>query len=516
VGKNKLISRRLDQVAKNSIFLLIGLVFSNIISYVYRLIIARHFGPEQYGLFSLALMIAGFLVAFTSLGLTDGILRFIPVFNAKKQYYKSKYLIKISVNLILIINIGAGILLYLFSEIIANNLFGEPLLVVPLKMFGLLVPVWTLSNLILSFILSFERGAWHSLLNNVVPIFSRTLILIVLVLFSFGPYSIFISYIASYVILLISSIIIYKKTVKIPKIKNEVSKNEKINILKRIISYSWPLIFVALLTKIYYWTDSLMIGYYLDASEVGIYNAATPIALILTIAPTLFLQLFIPIITKEYASNRKEVVKQISQQIGKWIFIINLPIFLFIIVYPNAIINVLFGQEYISAGNALRVLSIGALISCMGMVSERLILMKGKSRIILYNVVFTSILNLVLNIYLIPKYGIIGAATSTTISWMVVSILLIIEGKKFVYILPFRRKMFDITIISLVPFLGLTMIKNIIPYSLVNLIILSISFMIIYLFIIFFTGCFDRYDIQTINTLKNKVMNIRLKNKDRN
>ena len=56
-------------------------------------------------------------------------------------------------------------------------------------------------------------------------------------------------------------------------------------------------------SSVFYWTDSLVIGFFKTTVEVGIYNAAIPLAALLTLAPELFIQLLFPIITKEYAKK---------------------------------------------------------------------------------------------------------------------------------------------------------------------------------------------------------------------
>ena len=54
----KEIDKGLKLIAKSSVIIFIGLIFSKIFTYAYRIIIARHFGPETYGLFSLAMIVS--------------------------------------------------------------------------------------------------------------------------------------------------------------------------------------------------------------------------------------------------------------------------------------------------------------------------------------------------------------------------------------------------------------------------------------------------------------------------
>jgi len=88
------VDNSLKLIAKTSFIVFIGVVLSKVLAYVYRIIIARQFGPEMYGVFSLAIMIGGWFAAFSALGLSDGISRFIPIYRGKKEVEKIRYIFR--------------------------------------------------------------------------------------------------------------------------------------------------------------------------------------------------------------------------------------------------------------------------------------------------------------------------------------------------------------------------------------------------------------------------------------
>ena len=77
------IDKSLKLIAKSSIIILCGIFISKLLTYIYRIIIARTFGPEIYGVFSLILMIVGILTPIINLGLNEGLLRFISLSRGK-------------------------------------------------------------------------------------------------------------------------------------------------------------------------------------------------------------------------------------------------------------------------------------------------------------------------------------------------------------------------------------------------------------------------------------------------
>ena len=74
------LNESLNFIAKSSIFIFIALFLSKLLAYAYKILIARYLGPEIYGIFSLSIIIFSWVLVFSSLGLTDGIVRFISIY----------------------------------------------------------------------------------------------------------------------------------------------------------------------------------------------------------------------------------------------------------------------------------------------------------------------------------------------------------------------------------------------------------------------------------------------------
>jgi stage V sporulation protein B len=113
--KNEL-HHNLSRIVKTSVIVLLGLVLSKLLNYAYRIIIARGLGPEAYGLFSLATMIAGAFIALSSIGLSEGLLRFIPIYRGTKKESQIRYLLRFSSAISIISGAVGGIILFLISS----------------------------------------------------------------------------------------------------------------------------------------------------------------------------------------------------------------------------------------------------------------------------------------------------------------------------------------------------------------------------------------------------------------
>lgn len=485
----------LKLIAKSSVIVFIGIFLSKVLSYAYRVIIARQIGPEAYGLFSLAVMLSGWIIVIATLGLNEGVLRYVSLFRGKQETGKIQYVIKASAMLLVVAGVLGGVILYLSAPFLSIEIFHNESLIIFLRIFSFVVPISVVGNVFLPTLRAYEEIGWYSFISNILTNVLHVLSLILLIILGFGIKSIPLSYFIGTFFVFLTAFIVCKH--KIPRIfkATKINSKTKSRILKELISYSWPLLFVGAIWRVFSWTDSFLIGYFKNASDVGIYNAALPIALLISFSSQLFLQLFYPLINKEYAKGNKEVIKQLSQQVGKWIYALILPLFVLLLIFPETILNILFGPEYIGASNALRILSFGVLFISLFEISLRVLNMEGSSKKILVDIISIAILNLILNIILIPKYGISGAALSTTISFISLSIIVGIQAYRSQKIVPLRRKMLNISFAAVIPLIILLIIKKLVEINIISFIILSIFFSMLYVLFVFIFKGLDRNDI---------------------
>jgi len=503
--EEKEIGKNLKLLARTSFVVFMGVALSKIFTYLYKIIIARGFGPEVYGLFTLGFTITSFFVTLSLLGLSEGLLRYAALYKSKKQFNKIKTVYKFVIPFSLSASILFGIIMFFSSNIIANNIFHNEQLVIYLKVMSISVPLLVLAQIYLSLVRAFEHIKEYSFIMNILQSGIRLLIIALLVFFGVKGNVVLISFTLGTLIFAYASFIAGKRIAKNYFINIKEYQNKK-EILSPLWAYSWPILFLSIISMIFFWIDSLSIGYFRSVGDVGIYSAAVSIIALLGIAPDIFMQLFFPLIMREYARKRISVIRELSKQITKWVFLLNIPLLSIMFFFPGVIINILFGAEYLGAENALRILVFAGFVSSVFIALEsNLLSMKGKSKLILINLVFTSILNLILNILWIPKYGIDGAAYATLVSTLVLNGILFIQVWKSVSILPIRRKMLNIVISAGLAIFIISIIEKYITTNIFGLIMAGMLFLLLYFVFIIITGTLDRNDRQIISSLYGKM-----------
>ncbi|MEK6894841.1 MAG: flippase [Nanoarchaeota archaeon] len=511
-NNNKDLNKSLKMLARGSLIVLIGVLISKILTYLYKIVIARTFGPEIFGVFSLSLTVFSIFITLGSLGLSEGLLRYIALYKGIGGS-KVKHLIKFSIIISLFSGLIGATILFIFAETISVNLFNSYNMTLFLKVFSIAIPISILSNIFLSILKAYEKVTLYTFIVNIFSNGIKVLLLIIFILVGLKENAILSSYFISILGVAILSYIGCKKVLVRLLYEKDIASNEKKRLNREFFSYSWPILFLGAINILFYWIDSFVIGYFKTATDVGFYNVSFTLVALFGIAPELFMQLFFPIIVREYSKKRIEMIRELSKQVVKWIFILNLPLLIIMFIFPGAVINILFGQEFLAAESSLRILAVAGAFSSFSTLMNNLLSMKGKSKTILMNIIVTSIINLVLNIILVPSYGIVGAAIGTSISWIILNLMLFVEVKRQVSIIPLRRKMLKIAIASIIPTILLTVIKYYISVNLFTLIILTLLFVFLYLVLIFKMGCLDKNDLEILNNIRSYVYkNILYKN----
>lgn len=500
--KDSLFDDSLRALAKSSVIIFIGIFISKLLTYVYRILIARTYGPEGYGLFSLAVMVSGWFITFSALGLNEGLNRYIPLYRGKKQGDKISYIIRKAIYSRLITGIIFGAILFFAAPFISINIFKEPNLIIFLRYFSIIVPVSLLLGIFSTALKSYERMSAYTVFSNFIEPVLNVALISLFIFLGFDNTAIIFSYLISTSFNLLAIYLFI--SIKIPKAM-EKSKKKYPRVFKELLSYSWPLLFVGLIWKIFSWSDSFVIGYFQNVADVGIYNAAVPIAALLSMASLIFLQLFFPMVTRIYSTGKKETVKQLSQQIGKWLLAINIPLFILILLFPGAFLNILFGKEYLVAENALRLLSIGFFFITFSDIPNKLIAMSGRSKLIFIDMIFMSVVNLALNILLIPKYGINGAAFSTMTSSILLTLIFLFQTKKILNIFPLRRKIINLFTAAIISAGLLLYLRSFIEVTLISLILLSLFFGGLYFLLILLFGGLDRNDLMILGNVLSRL-----------
>jgi O-antigen/teichoic acid export membrane protein len=197
----------------------------------------------------------------------------------------------------------------------------------------------------------------------------------------------------------------------------------------------------ALLTQL----DVLMLGAFVHEATVGIYVLARQLASVVLKAPQAFDAIFSSIVSELSAQQRQGDLADRFVTIVRWILTVNLPIAACLLLVGDSILQVKGSGDLGDAADlelaiqVLFVLAIGMMLQSVFAVAEPLLAMSGRPGLNFLNNVIWLAVNATLNLWLIKKYGAVGAAIGASIAMLLVSIMRVAEVYFFRRIVPVSR-----------------------------------------------------------------------------
>lgn len=184
---------------------------------------------------------------------------------------------------------------------------------------------------------------------------------------------------------------------------------------KQLITASWPLLFSGIAMMVYMRIDQLMVASILGDQSVGVYTAAVTVSEATYVLAVIFVATTFPAVLS--AKNEGETVYRARfQQLFDFIVILAVAVAIPLTVLSDWIINILFGATYEAAGIVLAMHAWSLVFVFLGVVSSRWFVAEGRQTLNLQRTLLGAVVNIFLNLLLIPSYGLIGAAFASVIA----------------------------------------------------------------------------------------------------
>ena len=185
---------------------------------------------------------------------------------------------------------------------------------------------------------------------------------------------------------------------------------------KNLLNESWPMILSGFSIMIYVKIDQIMLGEMVGKHAVGIYSAAIRVSEIWYFIPVAFVASVSPLIV-EVKKLGEAIYYQRIQQTFNILVVSAYVVAISITLFSDPIIKILYGPDYIESGPVLVIHIWQGVFVFMGVARVTWIVTEGLTKTALATTSFGAVLNILLNLYLIPLYGPIGSAWATVLSY---------------------------------------------------------------------------------------------------
>ena len=171
------------------------------------------------------------------------------------------------------------------------------------------------------------------------------------------------------------------------------------------------------------WIDIIILGYFETSNTVGIYSVVMKISLFSSVILFSINSIVASEFSRLYSLDKMVDLRVLIKKSSKIIFFITIPVLILIVYFSKSILGY-FGYEFIMANKTLYILVAGQFINVLCGSVGYILMMTEKQNIFKNIMIFSTCVNIILNIVLIPKYSINGAAIASSISlilWNVIS-----------------------------------------------------------------------------------------------
>lgn len=451
----------IKRLAKNTTILFLSQIISYTLIFFYTIYIARYLGANGYGILSFALAFSGIFSILADLGLNTLTVR---------EVARDKSLTKIYLGNILLIKIILSVLTFLLIILVVNLLGYSQQTINVVYFVSLSVILTSLYQIFYSIFQAYEKMGYQSLgqiLSSIIMVFGVFFV----IQFGLDVVGLSLIYLISSVIIVIYSFLVSIFKFSIPKLEYDRA------FWSTTIKESIPFGLTGISIMLYINIDSVMLSILQNNEVVGFYNAAYRLTLFLIVIPNTINITIFPSMSQFHISS-PDSLSIINENYFKFMLIIGIPLGVGITLLADKIILLIYGTGYMQSIVALQIL-IWTIIFTFGSASTVRLLEATNKQLILTKITSICVLvNIALNLILIPMFSYIGASIATVLTEIIIVVSVFKVSNKFSYSIRIKKitkDLFKIIFASLIMAISILYLKNL------NFFILVLAAALIYI-----------------------------------
>lgn len=423
------------QFARGAGISAIGRLIGRGVGYLGQVLLARILLPDSYGLFALGWTMLRLVSIVSPLGLDNGVIRFGTLhWQQDNSRFRGVFILSILGSLLFSTLIGTAV--YIYSPWLSTSFFHKPDLEIIFKGFAFMIPSAALLRVLVAASSVSQKMLCGSMAEDVIQPVAQVAIFLLIIRW-FNPLS---SAIVATALSFFLSLIIGVGCAlwQIP----QAVRLTKLSYIDLFPLFRFSLGSVAAITfgVLNIWGDRLIVGYFRPENEVGIYQSASLLAVLLVVVLSGIKTIMAPVAAKLYQNGQNAQLGELIRIVNKWVLYLSLPYILFIISAPREILLVVLGSHYQSGSTTLVVLTFAQLLYVVFGLADQIFLMTGHHKDWLFISSGTFLISFVLNILFVPEFGLLGAAFISLISSFIALIASITRVVQLLNIWPFDRR----------------------------------------------------------------------------
>lgn len=420
--------RGFDSLFGGTAIVFVGFATQLGLTFLVRVLFARYLSVEAFGLIALFIATINTVGLVSVAGLDVGIGRYLPRFEAGSAQRED--VVRSAVEVAVPLTFGSALALYLAADWITEELAYGPEIQALFIVAAIGTPFFGLKRLAIGAAQGQEQTLPKVLIENLLAPVAQLVFTVLAVALGFQLLGFAWAYASGFVLAGIVGTVYLLRHTPFRLVRRG-------SMHRQLAVFSGPLVVTNIMLSLMGgYLDTFFLGVLDTAASVGTYNTVYPLSQLTMIFLTSFGFLLLPAVSHLDAEAKFDRANHLLEVTTKWVFFLTLPVFFLMFYFPEQTISLTFGAKYASGAMALSLLVFGFLLHAGFAVAGKGLVAVGETRLVMIDTVVAAVLNIALNIVLIPRYGFFGAALASVLSYWVLDALYLYQLRRHTGILP--------------------------------------------------------------------------------
>jgi len=443
-------------LAKGTFWGVLASLFIKLTGFLYYVILARTATQQEVGAFFLAFSVVSIVLIFSDLGLGPGaISRYVPFYTGREEYNNVKKATRIALIAGTVFSLICMLGVIFFAGNIAG-FFKEPALVPLLQILAVYVFIYNFYQTAYAYLIGrklIKLGSYESSIQGLGKLVFTVLLFMVL---GASAGNIALGFTLSFAVAAACGMRWLAKDYRsLPKSGEKTEDG----LFKEMVVFGMTIVILSSMSTINSSFDRLMMGYLLPSETsqelIGIYSIAISFTSVLTLFANPIANIFQSVAIEFIGKNDESRIGDASATYSRWMAMSSTPIMLMIALFPNEILEIIYGHGYGRGDLVLVIYCFGLFVYSFSYPAQALLSAVRRLNETVKIVTAGTLINIALNLVFIPLYGMEGAAFSSAVSFILMTYLFIRKGRESRFRIRYDvQKALLAGILALIPLLG--------------------------------------------------------------
>ena len=474
---------KLKHLIKHSLVYSISNIAIKVSGVILLPLYTHYFSVEEYGRLGLVLVITVLISQSLILGQNISIIRY----NNALEFSDKRKSILFTLTILIILTILTFVAISEFSLDTIAGWFGNPSQYKNLLNISIyIISFTTINNLFLSKLRADDRSFLFTFSTIIKVILMVLLSVYLIVIRKLGIEGVLYSQLAGEIV---------QTLLVLPAMIKNMKPSIEYSFVGDSLKFGFPLIFSAMAINLLNGSDRFILKFLSGETELGLYELGYKVAGVINMF--IIMPFGLTIMPIAYKIYKQEGDKEYYKKLKTYVAFILVWAGLALSLYSKELVELFAQQEsYYPAASIVGLIVLAYVIYGLSMISSLGMYLTGNNSYVAYITLFCAALNIGLNFWLIPLYGMTGAAINTVIAFIFLDVLSNIASNKYYKIEYENSKLLKLFIVGILIFLGAAILNDISFYI---RIVLKFALIIIFPFIVVLTGYFNKREISSIS-----------------